>query len=519
MKLRDYQREILDQLISSVSHDLVQLDTGAGKTPIEAALAETNEHCLLVAHRNILVSQLSEKLAAFGLRHDTISTEATRRRCILAHRVIGHDSHIKRGHSTRLVASIDSVIARLRHGRLDIDMDAKWLVIIDEAHHVVPDNKWGLLRELLPNARFIGFTATPWRLDGQSLHVSNGGMFERLVQAEWLRENSVSKLIKAGFLSNFRMYGLAYKAHSEYGRLDVGMMPIDAYRAHADGLRAVLIMPSIENAEEEVQTFREAGYAAATVHSRMPQHNVNHVLDAFAAGEVQILAQVDMLGEGFDMPGIEAMIIANSTASFSRYRQWIGQALRPMDGKKEAVIIDLCGNWVEHGMPDEHVEWDIEKPPKTAKMRSHIPCQRCGRLYDARLKQCTECGAQNPLFHRHEIGGHYVRLYNVNTTLIENARHEAIMMRINEELQSRVVWPHGLHVPPGAIGNAVDKIRRWFVLQLEDIGIAYEDINAFIRHVSFNDPVFWSRHFTLADVGSAKPEKCRRVFRKWQKSL
>ncbi|MFC0708476.1 DEAD/DEAH box helicase family protein, partial [Azorhizophilus paspali] len=102
MKLRDYQTDILKQLQASTSADLVQLDTGGGKTPIEAALAAWAPRILLVAHRNILIQQISEKLAAFGLDHDTISTEHTRRRCMLAHRPHGRN-YIRRGHATRRV--------------------------------------------------------------------------------------------------------------------------------------------------------------------------------------------------------------------------------------------------------------------------------------------------------------------------------------------------------------------------------------------------------------------------------
>ncbi|MBK7543184.1 MAG: hypothetical protein IPI57_15820 [Candidatus Competibacteraceae bacterium] len=40
MKLRDYQANILSQVATATTNDMVQLDTGAGKTPVEAALAK-----------------------------------------------------------------------------------------------------------------------------------------------------------------------------------------------------------------------------------------------------------------------------------------------------------------------------------------------------------------------------------------------------------------------------------------------------------------------------------------------
>lgn len=175
MILRDYQIDILNQLKNSTQNDLVQLDTGAGKTPIEAALAKWAPYCMLVAHRITLITQISEKLAAFGIEHDTVSTEHTRRLCMSVHRTLGQ-TVIRRGHESRIVVSIDSLHAQLKRGGLaHIDLSLPWLVIIDEAHHVIPDNKWGILKYMLPNARIVGFTATPARMDGESLHVSKGG--------------------------------------------------------------------------------------------------------------------------------------------------------------------------------------------------------------------------------------------------------------------------------------------------------------------------------------------------------
>ena len=80
VKLRDYQANILSQVATATTNDMVQLDTGAGKTPVEAALAKGAERCIVLAHRNLLISQISEKLAAAGVFHGVIGTEHTRSR-------------------------------------------------------------------------------------------------------------------------------------------------------------------------------------------------------------------------------------------------------------------------------------------------------------------------------------------------------------------------------------------------------------------------------------------------------
>lgn len=113
MRLRGYQADILHQVVSTNSNDLVQLDTGAGKTPIEAALARDAGHCIVVAHRNLLIAQISAKLAVFGVRHGIIGTEHTQRCCLIEQRRQGAllATHAE---STVWVASIDSMMARAR---------------------------------------------------------------------------------------------------------------------------------------------------------------------------------------------------------------------------------------------------------------------------------------------------------------------------------------------------------------------------------------------------------------------
>jgi superfamily II DNA or RNA helicase len=80
VKLRDYQQYIFQQVIDGTSNDLVQLDTGAGKTPTEAALAQWARLVIMIAHRNFLIAQISEKLAAFNHRLARIVRHSQRHR-------------------------------------------------------------------------------------------------------------------------------------------------------------------------------------------------------------------------------------------------------------------------------------------------------------------------------------------------------------------------------------------------------------------------------------------------------
>lgn len=561
MKLRDYQECIYGQLVAGRTNDLVQLDTGAGKTPIEAALAGWSERTIIVAHRNILIQQISEKLAAHGLEHDTVSTEHTRRRCMAAHRSHGRN-FIRRGHRTRLVASIQSIVSAVRHKRFFLDREAPWLIIVDEAHHVITGNMWGQLTELFPNARIVGFTATPVRMDGESLHVEKGGLFDGLVQAKSLRENSTATLIERGYLSAFRVYAarteyniaehmtaseqeaqlereVAAAAMGEYvdggqrkvfsnsrkgldyssGVLELMGDPVEEYKRFAMGKRAILMAPAIRNAETFARQFREAGIPAACVNSTQSSTEIARLLDAFRSGQCLVLTNVDMVGEGFDLPACDTLIIATRTASFPRYRQWCGRVLRPDPSKEHATIIDLTGMCAAHGMPDDAVKWDLLKPPCGPQSPRHVPCDDCGLFFKFSLETCPGCGWLNAWLGR--PAGFAPGSYKFDIRLIDQGYRGFIMRERQQAQDSSLLETELLQTYQGfggdLIGRSAKQLSEWFVECLRGDNVQTVDINRFIVSSEARNQKWWIKNFTRADLNKNN-SKALRVYGQWLRS-
>lgn len=561
MKLRDYQIDIFEQLTASCSNDIVQLDTGAGKTPIEAALAAWSSHTLLVAHRNILITQISEKLAAFGLHHDTISTEHTRRRCMAAHRAHGRN-FIQRGHGTRLVASMQSIIAAIRHNRFHVDTSLPWLIVIDEAHHVVPDNMWGKLRELFPNARIVGFTATPARMDGESLHVDKGGLFDRLVQASSLGNDSARALIDRGYLSGFKAYAARTtfnvaefmtwreREEKEYedrvlevygmpiddgrrrvfkerkagldwdsGELELMGDPVEEYKRLALGRPTILMAPAIRNAKLFAAEFRANGIPAACINSTQSPSEIARILDAFRAGQIKVLTNVDMVGEGFDLPACEVLIIATRTASFPRYRQWCGRVLRPEPNKPCAIIIDLTGMCAQHGMPDEPVEWDLLNPPCGPKAKRHVPCDQCGAFFLFKLETCPECGAENRWLDRpisFSPGSYQFDIKMIDQHLRSYVLRERRQAQDAERMRTELTCAYN-GFGSDLVGRSLNALAAWMPERLKEAGTPIIDINAFLQSQAARDRNFYMQHFTAADAKSSSAVKAIKAYKTWLK--
>lgn len=515
MKLRDYQQNIFNQVISGNTDDLVQLDTGAGKTPIEAALCKHYENVILIAHRNILITQCSEKLAAFSVYHSTLSSEYTRRRCMLSHKRHGRN-YIKRSGCSRFVASIDTLYSHYKHGNITLDTSKEWVIIIDEAHHVIADNKWGALKQIFPCSRIIGFTATPGRMDGEQLAKTKGGMFDLLIQSNGLESESIKTLVTTGVLSGFKFYTPPVGINNnDKSVLNIADSPVNTYKTLMMGKQTIVMCPSIKNAEELADEFKAENISAACISSAMSATDVSRVIDFFANGRIKVLCNVEMVGEGFDVPAVEGLILARKTKSFIMYRQWIGRALRQSEGKQFAIIADLCGNY-EHGVPDDNIIWDLESPPKMPDSIKSYPCKKCGFWYPIKLKECPECGYGNSLLTRTSVGSHYVNINRLDAGLIEKARREQDAESYEDKLKHEIIIPFSGFDGAGVVGRAAEKIRVSFANKLQESGINIRKINHFLmteRNINF-----WIKNFTAKDANSLSLEKAQKVFERWQRS-
>lgn len=534
MKLRDYQQNIFKQVMDSTSNDMVQLDTGGGKTAIMAAIAQKHENFIAVAHRNILITQISSTLARYSIKHNIVATTHTKRQCIVSHRKQGWEFFDEKC-NTRFVASIDSIVARNKRGRLNIDTSLNYLILIDEAHHAVEENKWGSLRTIFPNARFIGFTATPCRLDEKSLHSDDGGLFDRIVQADDLKTDSVNKLIARGYLSDFKVYTVEsdidskklklskagdYTTLSLAESIDKSTVIGDAvkhYKKLADGKQAVIMCVSILNAEETANNFKTAGFSATSISSKMSAVDISRVLELFVNRHIQILCNVDMLGEGFDVPGIEAIIMLRKTASFVSYRQWIGRSLRPLKGKNHAIIIDHVANVLTHGMPDKSVIWDLKRPPIGHEKSNLICCKICHFTFKAWLSACPECNERNNLTERKLLGDYYIYQTVIDYALCESIRLKSEQDKNHQEWLNTVDLDNAQHFfGEGAVASACLKIRKWFICSLTNI-ITAPELNIFLSDSNTKSISWWCNRFTLNDLKKTTPDKCLKEFKKWQK--
>jgi DNA repair protein RadD len=375
--LRGYQDEIVAEvrahMRAGVKSILVQSPTGSGKTVLVAYMLATaaakNMDSVFCVHRRELVKQSIRTFNEVGVQHGVISA--------------GFEPDPRPRVQVASVQTLARRVSGLRRPRLFV-----W----DESHHLAAGS-WTDIYRAFPDAFHIGLTATPERLDGQGLGKYFGVM---------VRGPSVAWLIEHKFLSPYKLYapGTADLAgvHTRMGdfakneaaaAVDKPTITGDAikhYLKFAGGKRAVLFAVSVEHSKHVVQQFRAAGIAAEHVDGETDADSRDAAIRRFASGETLVLSNVELFGEGFDLPAIEAAILLRPTQSLGLYLQQVGRALRPSPGKSHAIILDHVGNCERHGLPDDEREWSLDGASARKK----------GEGSTVKVKLCPKCFAAQP---------------------------------------------------------------------------------------------------------------------------
>ena len=245
------------------------------------------------------------------------------------------------------------------------------MIVIDEAHHALAKT-YKEMWERFPNAKFLGLTATPCRLNGKGFT----DLFDVLVQS-W----SVPEFISKGRLATYdfvsiksdgvtqRLIDSLQKrgADGDYQNKEMDMLlnkkpSIDRlYRSLEEfgkDRKGIVYAINISHAQKITKLYQEHGVKAIAIDSKTPATERQQDIEAFKKGDIQVLVNVDIFSEGFDCPDVEFVQLARPTLSLAKYLQMVGRGLRVAKGKKNCVIIDNVGLYRVFGLPSQVWNWN-----------------------------------------------------------------------------------------------------------------------------------------------------------------
>ena len=391
LQLRPYQAWSVDELARAKRDGhlwtILCAPTGSGKTECAIHLvqraASRGMRIAFVCDRRTLVTQTSQRFAAYGIPHGVAMAEKT----------FGRSMSIQ-------ICSVQTIQKRGYWPALD-------LLVIDEAH----TQHKGVL-EFAKNwgGPVIGLTATP-------LTEGLGQWYTHVVNAV-----TTDRLLQDGYLAPLKMYAAteidmtgAKKTAGEWQKEEVRKRgrPIIGdivstwermTRQHFGGpVKTLLFSADIAHGEELCRAFQAAGHDFRQSTYRDGTDETEVMVEGFRRGDFTGLASVEKFVKGFDVPDVLCMIGARPySSSLASVIQQMGRGMRTATGKDFCLYLDHAGNvagWYDDVMEFwangvERLDTAEKRKPKRreGEDRPDVACN-CGFVLQPGMQSCPSCGA------------------------------------------------------------------------------------------------------------------------------
>ena len=371
MELREYQKDLINNIRAEImAHKkriCAVLGCGGGKSVIQGNMAaddtKKKNRVLFIVHRKELCQQIERTFHKCGVdfKYCTVG----------------------------MVQSLCRRVPKLKEPEL---------ILVDECHHIL-SNSYRKIIDHFPNAIVVGFTATPVRMNEGGL----GDVFESLIESvstKWLIENH--------YLAPYKYYGVdladTRNLHTKNGEFDQDEVEnlmaktviygdtVENWKKFAEGRQTIVYCSSINTSKATAEAFQDAGIKAAHLDGAANKAKREEIVTDFRRGKIQVLCNVDLFGEGFDVPDCEAVVLLRPTKSLALHIQQSMRSMRYKEGKT-AIIIDHVGNYLRHGLPDDEREWSLEPKKQKMECKANVKtCPNCFAVVPAGKPVCPNCG-------------------------------------------------------------------------------------------------------------------------------
>lgn len=352
-----YQQEILDKLdaerkVRNQWHNLIVAATGTGKTVISAF--DYNGFCkenpgqpnrlLFVAHREEILKQ---SLDCFrGVLKDANFGEL----------FVGD---YKPDSIDHLFISIQTFNSQEFQTKTTADFYD--YIVIDEIHHMTAKSYQGLLTYYKPQI-FLGLTATPERMDGQTDKILD--YFNNRVAAEIRLPEAIERKL----LCPFQYFGVTdnvdldtlkwarggydkteltnvYALDRAVARKRASLIAQSVYKyvTDIDEVKGLGFCVGVEHAKFMAEYFNEQGIPSLYLVGSSPGEDRRTAKEKLTKGKVRFIFVVDIYNEGVDIPEVNTILFLRPTESLTVFLQQLGRGLRLAENKECLTVLDFIG--------------------------------------------------------------------------------------------------------------------------------------------------------------------------------
>lgn len=393
--------QCLDKINESQSFaTMVVLPTGGGKTYTASVWLLKNaidkkKKVLWIAHRQMLLDQALDSFSNQAYLTNLPHISSFNFRIVSGAERHGRTIDINTNDQL-VIASKDSIGRNLKCLDNWLTNENELYFVIDEAHHSIAKTYRKIIdhvKELVPNLKIIGLTATPFRTSKKE----EGLLSKIFTDGVNLKENyavygdlgiayaiNLKELIKRQILSTpiFEHY----YTEERYG----DDLSVDEWNTiqHFDSIPEKIAQQMVQSKERNnliVRTYKEkqkeygqtlvfavniahaiqlktlfeqAGIKADYIVSSLTISRLlinltkenEKKIQAYRDGKLQVLINVNILTEGVDLPQTQTVFLARPTVSTILMTQMVGRALRGVKagGTANAYIVSFIDNWNEH---------------------------------------------------------------------------------------------------------------------------------------------------------------------------
>ena len=351
----------------------VVIPTGCGKSFIALKLMEDNrdKNILFLAPTIAIRNQMYNYIAKYIVGEEPTSERPAR--------------IIAKEHFPNLEIRLYQTLLKVS----DEDMEKYHadIIIMDELHRTGAE-KWGekvnTLLEKNPNAKILGLTATPERMDEQNVidKLFEGNISYELTLVEALRRRILKspKYVKCDYALGEYIEGLkeAIDSCSDEKTKSELQKKVEQMRRiveEAEGIpelfknniqkkdgKYIIFCKDKEHMEllksKVSEWFGEIDSEPETysVYSGKTERKNNEDIKNFETSKsehLKLLFCVDMLNEGVHIEGVSGVIMARPTDSRIVYLQQLGRALSSDPSGEQTIIFDLVNNYVKNNLDAE----------------------------------------------------------------------------------------------------------------------------------------------------------------------
>ncbi|HRG94682.1 MAG TPA: DEAD/DEAH box helicase [Polyangiaceae bacterium] len=288
-------------------------------------------------------------------------------------------SHVTKEHDV-VFASVQSAVQETNFGFLDLmatQSTGGLMVVVDEAHHAAAPGYRRVLGELQKHgAPLLGLSATPTRMDDDDkkrLWNLFGGIIYEIDKKTLFNKEILAtptyRTVKTNIEFEREFTAEDYAHVTKFGELGASVLGRVAKHSGRNGLivkhylehreiygQTIVFAADTLHAQTLAKEFKASGVDADYVdYSRRDSQAV--MAEYRDRGKPMVLANVEMLTEGFDAPKTRTVFIARPTRSDALLAQMVGRALRGKQagGNTEAFLVTFVDTWQQFDVLDTSV--------------------------------------------------------------------------------------------------------------------------------------------------------------------